>query len=87
MAQLCSCHEENALALVLDEAVNDRGLAMTSSFSNMVLAGQCVAQLDDLAGFGYGVCAGVAQCCLANFAFAARCGAFQRGKNGRGVSL
>ena len=52
MAQLCVRHPDRALALVLDEAVNDRGLAMTSSFSNMVLAGQCVAQLDDLGQFG-----------------------------------
>src|SRR5246127_1278425 len=52
MAQLCARHPDRALALVLDEAVNDRGLAMTSSFSNMVLAGQCVAQLDDLGQFG-----------------------------------
>jgi len=40
------------MALVLDDAVNDRGLAMTSSFSNMLLAGQCVAHLDDLKEFG-----------------------------------
>lgn len=33
----------NVLALVLDDAVNDRGLAMTSSFTNMVLAGQILA--------------------------------------------
>jgi tagatose-6-phosphate ketose/aldose isomerase len=52
MAQLCSRHPERAFALVLDESVNDRGLAMTSSFSNMLLAGQCVAHLDDLAHFG-----------------------------------
>lgn len=52
MAQLCQRHPDRALALVLDEAVNDRGLAMTSSFSNMLLAGQCVAQLDDLSQFG-----------------------------------
>jgi tagatose-6-phosphate ketose/aldose isomerase len=32
-----------AYAVVLDDAVNDRGLAMTSSFSNMVLFGQCLA--------------------------------------------
>jgi tagatose-6-phosphate ketose/aldose isomerase len=32
--------------------VNDRGLAMTSSFTNMVLAGQCVGHLDDDARFG-----------------------------------
>jgi tagatose-6-phosphate ketose/aldose isomerase len=52
MAQLCQKHPDRAVALVLDEAVNDRGLAMTSSFSNMVLAGQCLGHLEDLAQFG-----------------------------------
>jgi D-galactosamine 6-phosphate deaminase/isomerase len=52
MAQLCLRHADRALALVLDEAVNDRGLAMTSSFTNMVLAGQCVGHLEDFARFG-----------------------------------
>lgn len=52
MAQLCAQHPERAFALVLDDAVNDRGLAMTSSFSNMLLAGQCAAHLDDLPQFG-----------------------------------
>ncbi len=47
MAQVCSSFPEHALALVLDPAVNDRGLAMTSSFTNMVVAGQCVAHLPD----------------------------------------
>jgi len=42
----------NVLLLVLDDAVNDRGLAMTSSFSNMVVAGQCLAHLRDLAPYG-----------------------------------
>lgn len=51
MAQICSAHEEQALALVLDPAVNDRGLAMTSSFTNMVIAGQCLAHLDNLPGY------------------------------------
>lgn len=32
-----------AYVVVLDDEVNDRGLAMTSSFSNMVLFGQCLA--------------------------------------------
>src|SRR5262249_40929985 len=41
-----------ALAVVLDDAVNDRGLAMTSSFTNMVVAGQCLANLQDLPQFG-----------------------------------
>jgi tagatose-6-phosphate ketose/aldose isomerase len=52
MAQLCARHPDRALALVLDDSVNDRGLAMTSSFTNMVLAGQCVANAEDLAQFG-----------------------------------
>jgi len=56
MTQLCARHPENALALVLDDAVNDRGLAMTSSFSNMVLAGQCVANVEDLPAFRNLVC-------------------------------
>lgn len=48
MAQQCSEKPDQALALVLDAAVNDQGLAMTSSFSNMVVAGQCLAHLGDL---------------------------------------
>lgn len=51
MAQLCARHSDRAFALVLDDAVNDRGLAMTSSFTNMVLAGQCVGNAEDLAQF------------------------------------
>lgn len=52
MAQLCSRHPDRAFALVLDDAVNDRGLAMTSSFTNMLLAGQCLGNLDQFARFG-----------------------------------
>ncbi|MGA9980438.1 MAG: tagatose-6-phosphate ketose isomerase [Candidatus Sulfotelmatobacter sp.] len=52
MAQLCGRHPERAFALLLDDAVNDRGLAMTSSFTNMVVAGQCVANLENLSAFG-----------------------------------
>src|ERR1039457_6323659 len=52
MAQICSAHEERTLALLLDPAVNDRGLAMTSSFTNMAIAGQCLAHLDDLPRYG-----------------------------------
>jgi tagatose-6-phosphate ketose/aldose isomerase len=33
----------NCLSVVLDDVTNDRGLAMTSSFTNMVLAGQVLA--------------------------------------------
>jgi tagatose-6-phosphate ketose/aldose isomerase len=52
MAQLCAQHADRAVALVLDDVVNDRGLAMTSSFSNMVLAGQCVGNLEEFEQFG-----------------------------------
>jgi len=38
----------NVLCLELDDKVNDRGLAMTSSFTNMVIAGQCLAHIADL---------------------------------------
>lgn len=34
---------KHACSIVLDDAVNDRSLAMTSSFTNMVLMGQCLA--------------------------------------------
>ena len=52
MAKACAQNEDRAFALVLDDAVNDRGLAMTSSFSNMVMAAQCVGHLADLKSFG-----------------------------------
>ncbi len=52
MAELCAKYPERATTLVLDDSVNDRGLAMTSSFSNMLLAGQCVGHLDRLDDFG-----------------------------------
>lgn len=38
----------DCLSIVLDDATNDRGLAMTSSFTNMVLAGQILAHLANL---------------------------------------
>jgi tagatose-6-phosphate ketose/aldose isomerase len=51
-----SCHEngrmaklaqgsDHALVMLLDDSVNDRGLAMTSSFTNMVVFGQALARL------------------------------------------
>ena len=52
MAQLCEQHPDRALALVLGDAVNDRALAMTSSFTNMLLAGQCVGHLEEFTEFG-----------------------------------
>jgi tagatose-6-phosphate ketose/aldose isomerase len=39
------------LSICLEDAVNDRGLAMTSSFSNMVIFGQCLAHVNDLARY------------------------------------
>ena len=35
------------LSICLNDSVNDRGLAMTSSFSNMVVFGQCLAHAND----------------------------------------
>lgn len=43
-----SANDPRVLAICLDDAVNDRGLAMTSSFSNMVIFGQCLAHANDL---------------------------------------
>jgi len=37
--------DKRVFGLLLDDAVNDRGLAMTSSFSNMIVCGQCMANL------------------------------------------
>jgi tagatose-6-phosphate ketose/aldose isomerase len=42
----------NVFSIVLDDEVNDRGLAMTSSFSNMVIVGQALAHLRDLETYG-----------------------------------
>jgi tagatose-6-phosphate ketose/aldose isomerase len=38
----------NVFSIVLDDQVNDRGLAMTSSFSNMVITGQSLAHIHEL---------------------------------------
>jgi tagatose-6-phosphate ketose/aldose isomerase len=40
--------QANCLSLVLDDATNDRSLAMTSSFTNMVLAGQILAHASNI---------------------------------------
>ena len=52
MAKLCQGRSGRALAIVLDETTNDRGLAMTSSFSNMLVAGQCAAHIESLDDYG-----------------------------------
>jgi tagatose-6-phosphate ketose/aldose isomerase len=41
----CAAGKRQAFTVALDDAVNDRGLAMTSSFSNMVVFGQCMAHV------------------------------------------
>ncbi len=43
--------DPGVLGICLDDAVNDRGLAMTSSFSNMVIFGQCLAHVNDAATY------------------------------------
>ena len=48
MAKLATGRSRSAYALVLDPVTNDRGLAMTSSFSNMVVAAQALGYFDDL---------------------------------------
>jgi tagatose-6-phosphate ketose/aldose isomerase len=54
-----TCNAEGAMArmpgvpaIVLDDAVNDRGLAMTSSFTNMVIAGQYLAHIERASACG-----------------------------------
>ncbi|MBS1812162.1 MAG: SIS domain-containing protein [Acidobacteria bacterium] len=42
---------QNVFCVTLDDAVNDRGLAMTSSFTNLVIAGQCLAHVYALADY------------------------------------
>jgi tagatose-6-phosphate ketose/aldose isomerase len=51
MIRACSGNPQ-VLSICLDDTVNDRGLAMTSSFSNMVVFGQCLAHVDDPARYG-----------------------------------
>lgn len=41
----------NIYCLLLDKATNDQGLAMTSSFTNMIVAGQCLAHVFDQDGY------------------------------------
>ena len=55
MAELCARYPERALAIILDDSTNDRGLAMTSSFTNMVVAGQCVANFESMEEYGEAV--------------------------------
>ncbi len=43
---------KQVLGIALPDAVHDRGLAMTSSFSNMVVFGQCLAHVETLDSYG-----------------------------------
>ncbi len=43
MAAVCEKTPGSAFVLALDDTANDRGLAMTASFTNMVVAGHCLA--------------------------------------------
>jgi tagatose-6-phosphate ketose/aldose isomerase len=45
MASVCKTKPNHAFLLALDDSANDRGLAMTSSYTNMVVAGHCLAHL------------------------------------------
>ncbi|MFZ0419472.1 MAG: tagatose-6-phosphate ketose isomerase [Candidatus Sulfotelmatobacter sp.] len=47
----CAASHPQAFAVTLEDAVNDRALAMTSSFSNMVVFGQCMAHVHDPAQY------------------------------------
>lgn len=47
MKKFCA-ENDNAFCLTLDKKVNDLGLAMTSSFTNMIVAGQCLAHINNL---------------------------------------
>lgn len=49
--KLAKQYPDKVYSIVLNEATNDNGLAMTSSFSNMIIAGQALAHLDDMAEF------------------------------------
>src|SRR5690606_9643116 len=47
LAQRAEENKDRVFLIVLDDACNDRALAMTSSFSDMVIAAQALAHLDD----------------------------------------
>ncbi len=48
MANEIARNKSDVFCLALDEKVNDLGLAMTGSFTNMVVAGHCLAHILDL---------------------------------------
>jgi tagatose-6-phosphate ketose/aldose isomerase len=44
-------HDPRVMTVVLDPRTNDRSLVMTSSFTNMIVAGQVLGSLEDTAGY------------------------------------
>ena len=66
-------NHDNILSLVLDDAVNDRGLAMTSSFTNMVIAAQALAHIRTLEAYGSVVESMAASASMALLAAASIC--------------
>ncbi len=46
-----SLRQPHTLAIPLADAVNDNGLAMTSSFSNMLVFGQCLAHMNNFGAY------------------------------------
>ncbi|MGH9906280.1 MAG: SIS domain-containing protein, partial [Pyrinomonadaceae bacterium] len=51
MANEIARDKPNVFCLPLDEKVNDLGLAMTGSFTNMVVTGHCLAHIFDLSEY------------------------------------
>jgi tagatose-6-phosphate ketose/aldose isomerase len=51
LADIARAHPDRVCLVVLPEASHDQGLAMTSSYSSMVVAAQALAHLDRMAAF------------------------------------
>lgn len=51
LARIARAHPDRVFLIELKEESNDRGLAMTSSFSSMLVAGQALGYFDDLDEF------------------------------------
>jgi tagatose-6-phosphate ketose/aldose isomerase len=52
MVRVAGENADRVFSLVLSDEVNDRGLAMTSSFTNMIVAGQFLAQIQEVQSYG-----------------------------------
>ena len=51
LAEIARAHPDRVYLLVLPEAANDKGLAMTSSYTSMVVASQALAHLEEMDAF------------------------------------